>query len=156
MVYVDPLCEAEIVTLESMHKNHPSPATRMRAHAIILSNRGYSIQEIAELYTVCRQTVSSWLSGWEDEGVVGLIDKPRTGRPRVLSEAQEQAVIEAITKQPRNLKQLAAELSEKFGIRVTVSKLKRLFKQAGYSWKRVFIRPNHTVKYQRVSTSLKR
>ena len=137
MVYVDPLSEVEIVTLESMHKNHSSPATRIRAHAIILSNRGYSIQEIAEVYTVCRQTVSSWLSSWKEQGLVGLIDKPRSGRPRVLSEVQEQGVIEAIKKQPRNLKQLASELSEKFGITVTVSKLKRLCKQAGYSWKRI-------------------
>jgi len=135
MVYVDPLCESEIVTLESMHKNHPSPATRIRAHAMILSNRGYSIQEIAEVYTVCRQTVSSWLSSWEEEGLIGLIDKPRSGRPRVLSEVQEQAAIEAIKKQPRKLKQLASELSERFGIRVTVSKLKRLCKKAGYSWR---------------------
>ena len=66
-----------------------------------------------------------------------MIDKPRSGRPRVLSEVQEQGVIEAIKKQPRNLKQLASELSEKFGITVTVSKLKRLCKQAGYSWKRI-------------------
>ncbi len=137
MVYVDPLIEVEIVTLESMHKNHSSPATRIRAHAIILSNRGYSIQEIAEVYAVCRQTVSSWLSSWKEEGLVGLMDKPRSGRPRVLSEVQEQVVIEAIKKQPRNLKQLASELSEKFGITVTVSKLKRLYKQAGYSWKRI-------------------
>ncbi len=137
MVYVDTLCDAENVTLESMHKNHPSHATRIRAHAIVLSNRGYSIQEIADVNTVCRQTVSSWISSWEHEGLVGLIDKPRSGRPRVLCEAQEYAVIEAIKKQPRKLKQLAAELSEKFGIRVTVSKLKRLCKKAGYSWKRI-------------------
>jgi len=137
MVYVNPLCEAEIVTLQSMHKNHPSPATRIRAQAIVLSNRGYSIQEIAEVNSVCRQTVSSWLSSWEQECLVGLIDKPRSGRPRVLSAAQEQAAIEAIKKQPRKLKQLASELSEKFGLRVTVSKLKRLCKKAGYSWKRI-------------------
>ena len=137
MVYVDPLCEAEIVTLQSMHKHHPSPATRIRAQAIVLSNRGYSIQEIAEVNSVCRQTVSNWLSSWEQEGLVGLIDKPRSGRPRVLSAAQEQAAIEAIKKQPRKLKQLASELSEKFGIRVTGSKLKRLCKKAGYSWKRI-------------------
>jgi transposase len=55
----------------------------------------------------------------------------------MLSEAQEQAAVEAIKQQPRKLKQVACELSEKFGIRVTVSKLKRLCKKAGYSWRRI-------------------
>lgn len=137
MVSVDTLCKAELVTLESMRKNHPSQATRVRAHAIVLSNRGYSIQEIADVTAVCRQTVSSWISRWETKGLIELIDKPRSGRPRVLSEAQEQGIIGAIKKQPRKLKQVASELSEQFGIRVTVSKLKRLCKQAGYSWKRI-------------------
>ncbi|MGF1614426.1 MAG: IS630 family transposase [Gammaproteobacteria bacterium] len=137
MIFVDTLCEAERVTLESMHKNHPSHATRVRAHAILLSHWGYSIQAIADVHMVCRQTVSSWINHWETQGLVGLIDKPRSGRPRVLSEVQEQVVIEAVKKQPRKLKQVASELSEQFGINVTVSKLKRLCKQAGYSWTRI-------------------
>jgi hypothetical protein len=53
MLYVNPLPKAEIVTLQEMHKNHPTYSVRMRAYAILMSYMGYRIQEIAKAYNVC-------------------------------------------------------------------------------------------------------
>ncbi len=85
MLYVNPLTGAEILTLQEMHKNHPTHSVRMRAHGILMSYEGYRVQEIAEVYNACRQSVSTWIRAWDREGLVGLLDKPRSGRPRKLT-----------------------------------------------------------------------
>ena len=61
---VNPLTEAERVTLQEMHKRHPLSWTRHRAHAILLSGEGYRVVKIAQIYGVCRQTVASWLKAF--------------------------------------------------------------------------------------------
>lgn len=41
---------------------------RRRAHAVLLSARGYTIDQIADIYEVDRDRVSHWLDRWEDGG----------------------------------------------------------------------------------------
>jgi transposase len=96
MLFVNFLSRPEIVTLQVMHKFHPLTWSRMRAHAILLSDEGYSVQEIAQIYGVCRQTVSSWIKAWENKGLVGLMDQARSGRPRKLSAQEEIEVLESL------------------------------------------------------------
>ena len=137
MLYVNPLSEEERVTLEEMHKNHPLHWTRIRAHALLLSAQGYRVQAIAKLYKVCRQTVSTWIKMWEREGLVGLVDKARSGRPRQLTPVEEEEVLKCLQEDPRSIKRVLAELSKRWGIEVSRSTIKRLCKRAGLSWKRV-------------------
>jgi transposase len=137
MLFINPLSGPEIVTLQAMHKFHPLTWSRMRAHAILLSDEGYSVQEIAQIYGVCRQTVSSWIKAWESQGLVGLVDQSRSGRPRKLSAQEESEVLESLRSEPRSIKQALAELEKRLGIQVSVSTIKRLCKRAGLVWKRV-------------------
>lgn len=81
MFFIKPLSTNEISSLEDMHKNHQNPAPRARAHAVLLNAAGCSISIIAAILMVCRQTVSTWLHSWENDGIRGLIDLPRSGRP---------------------------------------------------------------------------
>jgi len=37
----------------------------MRAHATLLSDRGYAVDRIADIYEVDRESVSTWLDRWE-------------------------------------------------------------------------------------------
>ena len=64
--------------------------TRMRAHAVLLSERRYSLDQIADIYQVDRDRVSQWLEWWEAEHLEGLDDEPRSGRPPKLTEAERQ------------------------------------------------------------------
>ena len=41
MNFIEPLEEAEKITLREMHANHSSPSVRMRAHAVLLSDKGF-------------------------------------------------------------------------------------------------------------------
>jgi transposase len=84
MKYLNPLKEEEKRTLKECLENHPSARTRARAHGILLSNRGFKIDEMARVFAVDRDTVSHWLKRWEEAGLVGLYDDPRSGRPAKL------------------------------------------------------------------------
>src|SRR5258708_237051 len=53
----------------------------LRAHMILLSNRGDRVSQIAEIHACGQDVVRTWLHRYEREGVAGLKDEPRSGRP---------------------------------------------------------------------------
>jgi len=56
-----------------------------RAKAILLAAEGISNKEIAERLACSRQAVSTWRIRFCQEGVQGLEERPRSGRPRRFS-----------------------------------------------------------------------
>jgi transposase len=48
---------------------------------VLLSDRGLSVQEIAKIYDCGCDVVRIWLHRYEREGIAGLEDEPRSGRP---------------------------------------------------------------------------
>ena len=81
MLYIKHISIEEKQTLEEMKKNHPDYLPRIRAHAILLSNSGFKLREICDVFGICRQTAATWIRSWSTEGVCALLDKPRSGRP---------------------------------------------------------------------------
>ena len=57
----------------------------MRAHMVLLSDRGRPPSEIADLHAVSHPTVYRWTDRFDEEGPSGLYDREREGRPRGLS-----------------------------------------------------------------------
>ena len=139
MLTVNLLPLEEIKTLEEMHKNHPCHAPRIRAHAILLSDTGFRLKEIASIYNICRQTAATWLNAWKDDGICALFDKPRSGRPHSLCNEAEADAITRVNQSPRSLKKVLAELTASLDLTVTpsISTLKRICKRAELNWKRV-------------------
>lgn len=137
MFYVESLSEAEKLTLREMHHQHPLAWTRKRAQAVLLSSKGYPVQEIATIHEVCRQTVSSWLKAWEQDGVMGLVDQARSGRPDNLTEQEQKQLLAWLKKEPRSIKQVQAKLKKHFGKTLSGSSIKRLCKKARLVWKRL-------------------
>ena len=120
-----------------MHKKHPLHLSRRRAHAVLLSYQGMSVPAICSIYTVCRQTVSTWFSKWNEFGICGLVDSSGRGRPPLLNDKQKSDVVKRVEKSPRSLKSVLSDLGEELGITVSIDTLKLLCKQAGLVWKRV-------------------
>ena len=81
MKFVTPLMEAEQLTLLEARDQGPTAALRRRAQAVELSSRGYRRTAIADLLNVHGETVSGWLDLWDTQGIRGLYDQPRGGRP---------------------------------------------------------------------------
>ena len=71
MKYVIPLSPTELTTLQQMRDNHPIRRVRIRAFALQLSDKGFTMPEIATIYATDARTVSGWIERWEREGVAG-------------------------------------------------------------------------------------
>ena len=82
--FIPSLTTEERQELDQLMKTH-GEHIRRRAHAVILSARGFSIDQIAHIYEVDRDTVSLWLSYWEQDHTTGLLDEKGRGRKPLLN-----------------------------------------------------------------------
>ena len=66
-----------------------------RAQIVLASAEGEPGSVICERLSVSRPTVTLWLDRYESEGVSGLLsDRPRSGRPKEITPADEAAIID--------------------------------------------------------------
>jgi transposase len=128
MKFVAPLSETEQTSLQSMSEYHPSRRVRMRAKAIILSHQGFTVQEIAFISQVARQTVSLWFDSWDRHGLAGLYDNPRSGHPGALSDEDIEYIMKLNAQEPRSTRIVGAALEADLGKKVSVATIKRIIK----------------------------
>ena len=81
---VEKLSEEEKAELEDIKKTYATYTERNRAAGILLSYRGYSPIEIADIFEVSRRMVYNWLDEFRDEGVKSVIRKEGQGRKPIL------------------------------------------------------------------------
>jgi len=134
--YVGELTEAESVTLEFAYKNHLSARVRSRAHIIILSSKGYPLQEIADICEMTRQTVSAVIDRWEASGLIGLYDGPRPGKPRSPTSEDEDFIYDFTDQEPRSVNKIIAAPENLRGEKVGRSTVRRVLKKKKV-WKRI-------------------
>ena len=67
-----------------------------RLHAVALNMEGRSAPEIADVLKVHRSNVCLWLERWQEEGVEGILEGHRPGRPPNLSERQRQELVDIL------------------------------------------------------------
>jgi transposase len=88
-------------TLQQMHKHGPTHRVRQRAQAILLSARGYKIDQLARIFACDRDTISQWLDLFSTQGLAALSDVPKSGRlPRLDTAAQRVVQQEAAQQHP--------------------------------------------------------
>ena len=135
--FVSPLNDEARSSLEDAMHQDPSRRVRIRAHSILLSASGSSIDGIAAIYKVHRDTVSTWIDNWQAFGSDSLPDKPRSGRSPKLN-AVEQDLLKALIKaHPNAPKIVLARLAETTGKTFSRPSLRRVAKAWGLRWKRV-------------------
>ena len=110
--------------------HHPSGLVRTRSQALLLSNRGYVVNELARLYQVRTRTIYEWFSRWESWGVVGLRITKGRGRKSVLQPLHTSMVVETLTIDCQDLKQASVQLSKALAIPVSKGQLKRFLKSS--------------------------
>ena len=71
-----------------------------RLHAILLVAQGLSCRRVSELLGDAPRTVAYWVQRFENEGLAGLADADRPGRPRRLREDQIKQIQESLRKSP--------------------------------------------------------
>lgn len=82
--------------LESLSRSRSLPAGLVQRACIILRcDDGLSNQQVAEELGTSRQTVGKWRERFRSQGLMGLYDERRPGRPRTI---QEEEIMELLRK----------------------------------------------------------
>jgi len=68
-------------------------ALAMRSRVVLAAAEGLKNTEIAERLAISRGMAATWRARFVSERLDGLVDEPRPGRPRTISDAQVEAVI---------------------------------------------------------------
>jgi len=68
-------------------------ALAQRARIILACAKGQTNTEVARQFRVTKQTVGKWRSRFLEKGVNGLLDEPRPGTPKRLSDADVERVL---------------------------------------------------------------
>ncbi len=135
--FVKPLNAEQRAALKQIMQAHPSFRTRSRAHAVLLSEKRYSIAQLSDIFEVERDTVATWLTRWEESGADGLDDDPRPGRPTTLTEEEQETALKLAQEEPRAPHQQLSAIERETGKSITRGTLKRLLRRARLVWKRV-------------------
>src|SRR3982751_4209262 len=123
-------------------------ARRMLALALVLE--GASREEAARAAGMDRQTLRDWVHRYNAEGVEGLRDRPRPGRPCALDEGRQAALKGLILRGPKlerdgcvawRARDLRELVERRFGVRYSESGVRRLLRGLDLSWQTA--RPGH-------------
>jgi transposase len=103
------LTDEERALLESFTRRHTSAqALALRARIVLDAADGFTNGEIAERQRVSRPTVTKWRGRFAEFRVDGLLDEPRPGRPRTITDEQVEAVVvKTLESTPKNATELA-------------------------------------------------
>ena len=61
-----------------------------RLRAVVMNSDGHTSGELAEILQAPRSKVSEWLQRYQIDGINGLLEGVRSGRPAELTEKQQQ------------------------------------------------------------------
>lgn len=128
--FVQKLSEETKQQLDEIYRRHPGFAYRQRAHAILLSDKGFTINQLQDIFAVDRDTVSAWLNLYEQAGIDGLKPLPRPGRPPIYTDDEVRRLKELVDREPRQIKQAQAALQESTGKSSGTDTLKRALKKS--------------------------
>jgi len=119
-------------TLQEVRKAESVPQrTKDRAEVLRLNHRGWTTEQIAEYQGSQVATVRKTIHRWQEKGLYGLWDLPRTGRPLTWTPADMEHLVEKIATSPEtfNSRQLAAELEEARSVKLSRRHLRRVLKK---------------------------
>ena len=122
------LSEFEIETLKEAVAHHPKHRSRTRAHALLLSNKKFSIKQIADIFEVCEVTVSNWITAWYEQGISSLFDDKRSGRPSIYSQEEALLLKSFVDEEPHQLKRAQSLLQNSTGKECSLGTIKRTIK----------------------------
>ena len=152
--FVRPLSAAESRQIEDLFRRGPNARTRKRSQAIRLSALEYGVPQIAEILGCTRQSVHNWLDAFERNGIDGLFDRPRSGRPTQSTVEYRKRLVQAIQTNPRELgypftvwtlTRIRAHLARMTRVLLSESRVRQVMKEEHL----VFRRPKHSLKNKR-------
>ncbi len=153
-VFVRELKTREQAELSRILHSHEDGRIVRRAQMILQSAQGIRVPAIASAWDTTAQTVLKTIRRFNAEGLAGLADKPRSGRPAKATEHYVELLKEAIRCSPRDLgypfsswtlKRLREHVGRETGVLLNPRYLSSLMGKHGI----VYRRPKHLMTHLR-------
>src|SRR5436305_11759675 len=148
MVRIGSLTDEQRQALERVRRRAVGRVSQ-RAHMVLLSARGYTVEQIAEIFGVGEDVVRQWLHRYEQDGPLGLDDRPRPGRPPKDRLARQ--IVDAQAGNPPcnsgliqtcwTVGLLTAFLLSRFRLALSTASVRRYLHLAGWRWARPRLEP---------------
>jgi transposase len=140
------LTEAERMAVERLAHSRTAPARQVeRARIIWQASQGQMAPAIAATLRLTAYTVRDWIKRFNAQGLAGLEDQPRAGRPPTYTPEQVATVIATALTDPKSLDlpfaswtldRLAAYLNEHEGIAIKRSRIDEILLKEGLRWRK--------------------
>ncbi len=117
-----------------------------RLHCVLIVLKGVCATTVAKWFNYSPSTVSRWVKQYNQFGIIGLKDTPRSGRPKKISSEQFNMLRQDIIVSPRNLgyaglewdaKCLQAHLENCYKISLGIRQCQRLIKQLKHKQEKI-------------------
>jgi len=140
--------DEELEEIAKAIKSDKRPEVRQRAMGLRLLHEGHSPQEVADLSSVSSPTVYDWHHRFQDGGVEGLSNRPKSGRPPKTDEAYVALLEKVIEQDPQELgyaftiwtaARLEKHMADQTGISLRQTQFRALLKANDF----VYRRPKH-------------
>jgi transposase len=116
-----------------------------RLRAVVLNSEGHTSGELAKLMQAPRSKVSAWLQRYQTDGVHGLLEGYRSGRPAELTAKQRQGLGDILDSGPVaygldggiwTSPMIAWVIEEEFGVQYHPGHVRKLLHDLGFSLQR--------------------
>jgi transposase len=144
MIYVRQPTPDEATELKRMTRQAVGRVSQ-RAQIVLLSAQRRAVPEIAAIFALDPAVVRKWIRRFDAAGPLGLLDEPRSGRPRKANLQVQRTVDHLLHTDPQGAGYLATywtiamltlALGLQLGITVSSSTLRTVLQQLGLRWGR--------------------
>jgi len=140
------LAPAERDQLEKLSRSRTAPArVNERARLLLALHRGETITSVAKGLHMTRHNIYNWIRRFNENGLKGLEDRPRSGRPHTYTIDERVEVIATALTHPDDLNlpfgcwtldRLEAYLNEEKKISIKRSRIDELLLEEGLKWRK--------------------
>lgn len=126
--------------LKRLCKRQRDGRLRIRLQAVVLAQQGHTAAQVAQILGYSHRAVQQWVRRYNAEGVDGLADRARSGRPTKLTSAQEKKLRRWLDKHPEaddgirawRGKDIQAYLEKQLGVTYSLDGVYKLLHRLGY------------------------
>ena len=139
------LTESELKQVVKAIKSDKRPEVRQRAMGLRLLHEGQTPKEVAAIVVVSQPTVYDWHHRWQENGLEGLANRPKSGRPRKADARYVELLEEVIERNPQELGyaftiwtagRLRYHMEKETGKLLGATQFRALLKENGFVYRR--------------------
>lgn len=139
------LTEEQLAEIEKAIRHDKRAEVRQRCTVIRLLHMEHKPEEIAKMQAISIPTVYGWLKRWQQDGIEGLANKSKSGRPAKANDEYSQALERVLEQEPKELgydfaiwtvDRLRQHLEKETSIALSEPRLRALMKRKGYRYRR--------------------